>query len=93
MKNSGQEWFSDFVKTFAARNDGDVLEQLGPATEELMKLLVSVAKHLAQRNLTVEVVTLETRKGGSKKENASEMETAFRFFQRRVFGIKWVGYE
>ncbi len=93
MKNNAAEWFSDFLKTFAASNDGDVLEQLPLPTDELMKLLVSVTKHLAQRNLSVEVVTLHARKAAKKKEDVSEMRTAFTFFQRRIFGIKWTGYE
>jgi hypothetical protein len=70
-------------------------------TDELMKLLVSIAKNLEeQQNLSCEVVTLydiynvynkEPKEKRIEEKEKSEMSTAFTFFRRRVFGIKWTG--
>lgn len=95
MKNTCSEWFSDFRKTFSAVTEDAVLVTLSIPPDDLMKLLVSIAKNLQeQQSLSCEVVSLfqiTHEKDKEKESEPSEMTTAFRFFQRRVFGFRWSG--
>ena len=94
MKNTCQEWFSDYRKTFSSANENAHLVLMNLPTEDLMRVMVSITKNLQLQSLTCEVVTLfQILSEKESKTEFSEMETAFRFFQRRVFGIKWTGKE
>ena len=92
MKNTCQEWFSDYCKTFEAVYEDGKLLTLDIPTEDLMRVMVSIAKSLELQSLTCEVVTLfQVLSEKDSQTEYSEMETAFRFFQRRVFGMRWTG--